>query len=53
MIRFATLFVLTLLTGLVAAAGAAGSFGALAMLAVSIAGFSLMISLFNELFRQN
>lgn len=53
MIRFATLFVLTLLTGLVAAAGVAGTFGALAMLAVSVAGFSLTISLFNELFRPN
>ncbi len=53
MIRCATLFALTLLTGLVAVAGVAGAFGSLAMLAVSIAGFCLMISLCNELFRSN
>ena len=53
MIRFATLFVLTLFTGFVAVAGVAGTVGGLAMLAVSIAGFSLMVSLFNELFRPN
>jgi hypothetical protein len=53
MIRFAALLFLAVLTGLVAYGGAAGSFGSLAILAVSIAGFSLAISLCTEIFRSN